>query len=137
MNVCAYDAKSMLKGSSKAKQVCIFDNSNGTYFDDSMLPADDDSDHWSRRTGEVLLGAIDNFLPGDSHVYEYVFTVNFGNPAKSKLAGVKGSMPINVPAFDLAICTSGPFLTTDCVPQPSSAVYGIGPVDSWTRSAID
>ncbi len=44
VNVCAYDAKSMLKGNSKATQVCIFDNSNGTLFDDSMLPADDDSD---------------------------------------------------------------------------------------------
>ena len=28
-------------------------------------------------------------------------------------------MPISVPAFNLALCTSGPFITTDCVPQPS------------------
>jgi hypothetical protein len=130
VNVCAYDAKSMLKGSSKATQVCIFDNSNGTYFDDSMLPADDDSDQGPANS-EVLMGAIDNFLPGDTHVYEYLFDVNFGNPSKSTLAGVDGSMPISVPAFNLALCTSGPFLTTDCVPQPSSAVStGIfGPVD--------
>jgi hypothetical protein len=130
VNVCAYDAKSMLKGSSKATQVCIFDNSNGTYFDDSMLPADDDSDQGPANS-EVLMGAIDNFLPGDTHVYEYLFDVNFGNPSKSTLAGVDGSMPISVPAFNLALCTSGPFLTTDCVPQPSSAIStGIfGPVD--------
>jgi hypothetical protein len=120
VNVCAYDAKSMLKGSSNAQQVCILDNSNGTLFDDSMLPADDDSDSGPTNS-EVLLGAIDNFLPGDTHVYEFVFTVNFGNPAKSTLAGVDGSMPISVPAFNLALCTSGPFLTTNCVPQPGTA----------------
>ncbi len=130
VNVCAYDAKNTLKGSSKAIQVCIFDNSNGTVFDDSMLPADDDSDSGPTNS-EVLLGAIDNFLPGDTHVYEYVFTVNFGNPAKSTLAGIDGSMPINVPAFNLALCVAGKFLSTDCVPQPSSAasVTLFGPVD--------
>ena len=120
VNVCAYDAKSMLSGKSNAQQVCIFDNSNGTLFDDSMLPADDDADAGGPTNREVLLGAIDNFLPGDTHVYEFVFTPNFGNPAQSTLAGVDGSMPISVPAFDLAFCTSGPFLTTDCVPQPGT-----------------
>jgi hypothetical protein len=119
VNVCAYDGKSMLKGSSKATQVCILDNSNGTLFDDSMLPADDDSDSGPTNR-EVLLGSIDNFLPGDTHVYEYVFDVNFGNPAKSTLAGVNGSMPISVPAFNLALCTSGTQLTTACVPQPGT-----------------
>jgi hypothetical protein len=118
VNVCAYDAKNMLKGSSKATQVCIFDNSNGTYFDDSMLPADDDSDQGPANS-EVLMGAIDNFLPGDTHVYEYVFDVNFGNPAKSTLTGVNGSMPISVPAFDLAIC-AGQYRITDCVKQPGT-----------------
>jgi hypothetical protein len=119
VNVCAYDGKSMLKGQSSAQQVCIFDNSNGTRFDDSMVPADDDSDSGPTNS-EVLLGAIDNFLPGDTHVYEFVFSANFGNPAKSTLAGTNGSMPISVPAFNLALCTSGPFLTTDCVPQPGT-----------------
>jgi hypothetical protein len=118
VNVCAYDAKNMLKGSSKATQVCIFDNSNGTYFDDSMLPADDDSDQGPANS-EVLMGAIDNFLPGDTHVYEYVFDVNFGNPAKSTLTGINGSMPISVPAFDLAICP-GQYRPTDCVKQPGT-----------------
>jgi hypothetical protein len=122
VNVCAYDAKNMLKGSSKATQVCIFDNSNGTFFDDSMLPADDDSDQGPANS-EVLMGSIDNFLPGDTHVYEYVFEVNFGNPSKSTLAGIDGSMPISVPLFNLAFCTNPsppPRLTTDCVPQPTS-----------------
>ncbi|HEV3240372.1 MAG TPA: hypothetical protein VG429_08200 [Casimicrobiaceae bacterium] len=118
VNVCAYDAKSMLKGSSKATQVCIFDNSNGTYFDDSMLPADDDSDSGPTNR-EILLGSIDNFFPGDTHVYQYVFDVNFGNPAKSTLAGVAGSMPITVPAFNLAFC-AGQFRVTDCVQQPGT-----------------
>jgi hypothetical protein len=120
VNVCAYDAKNMLKGSSNASQVCILDSSNGTLFDDSMLPADDDSDSGPTKS-EVLLGSIDNFLPGDTHVYEYVFTVNFGNPAKSTLAGVNGSMPISVPAFNLAFCIVGGGLSTDCVPQPGTA----------------
>jgi hypothetical protein len=124
----------MLKGSNKATQVCILDNSNGTLFDDSMLAADDDSDGsnpfgvllgsvdgWDgTNRPEVLLGSIDNFFPGDTHVYEYVFRVNFEKPANSTLTGVNGSMPISVPAFNLAFCTSGPFLTTDCVPQPGT-----------------
>jgi hypothetical protein len=85
-----------------------------------MLPADDDSSVSVSGAPEVLLGSIDNFLPGDSHVYEYVFTPDFDNPANSSLAGVDGSMPINVPAFDLAFCVSSKFLTTDCVPQPQT-----------------
>lgn len=120
VNVCAYDAKNMLKGSSSASQICILDNSNGTLFDDSMLPADDDSDSGPTNS-EVLLGAIDNFFPAAANtVYEFVFTANFGNPAKSTLAGINGSMPISVPAFTLAICFNGVFFTTDCVPQPGT-----------------
>ena len=134
VNVCAYDTRNMLKGSSKATQVCILDNSNGTLFDDSMLPADDDSVDGPANT-EVLMGSIDNFFPGDTHVYEYLFDVNFGNPSKSTLTGVNGSMPISVPAFDLALCSSSFGLTTDCVPQPDSpaseaffaAVWGFPP----------
>jgi hypothetical protein len=119
VNVCAYDADLMLKGSNKATQVCILDNSNGTLFDDSMLPADDDSEP-GPNPSEVLLGSIDNFLPGDTHVYEYVFRVNFNNPANSTLTGISGSMPISVPAFRLAFCGSGASLTTNCVPQPGT-----------------
>jgi hypothetical protein len=122
VNVCAYDATLMLKGSSKATQVCILDNSNGTLFDDSMLPADDDSNSGTNGP-EVLLGSIDNFLPGDTHVYEYVFTVDFAEPAKSTLAGVNGTMPISVPAFNLAICAVSSALTTNCVPQPHTTAH--------------
>jgi len=122
VNVCAYDARAMLRGRPNAQQVCILDDSNGTLFDDSMLPADDDADAGGPTNREVLLGAIDNFFPGDTHVYQFVFTPNFGNPAKSTLAGVDGSMPIDVPAFDLAFCfTSDGSLTTNCVPQPGIA----------------
>jgi hypothetical protein len=119
VNVCAYDAALMLRGSPKATQVCILDDSDGTLFDDSMLPADDDSDSGTVRS-EVLLGSIDNFLPGDTHVYEYVFKVDFKHPANSTLAGVNGSMPISVPAFNLALCVSGTLLTPVCVPQPDT-----------------
>jgi hypothetical protein len=121
VNVCAYQANLMRNGNNNASQVCILDNSNGTLFDDSMLPADDDSK--GSNGPEVLLGSIDNFLPGDTHVYEYVFTVDFLEPAKSALAGVDGSMPISVPAFDVSWVT--------CVPQPSSkaATKLFGPVD--------
>jgi len=118
VTVCAYQANLMLKGNPSAQQVCIVDNSNGTLFDDSMLPADDDSPGPS--SPEVLLGAIDNFLPGDTHVYEFVFNVDFDTPAKSTLAGIDGSMPISVPAFALAFCAPGGLLTTDCVPQPTA-----------------
>jgi hypothetical protein len=121
VNVCAYDAPSMRAGTS-ATQVCIFDNSSGTLFDDNMLPADDDYAP-GNNSPEVYLGAIDNFLPGDTHVYEFVFTVDFSNPASSTLAGVNGSMPISVPAFNLAFCISGQFLTTDCVPQPGTTAH--------------
>ena len=118
VNVCAYQTPLMLIGSRKAAQVCIFDNSNGTLFDDSMLPADDDST--GRAGPEILLGAIDNFIPGGSNVYEYVFTVDFDNPAHSTLAGVGGTMPISVPYYILAFCPAGSF-NTYCVPQPSPA----------------
>jgi hypothetical protein len=121
VNVCAYDASAMLKGRT-AKQVCILDNSNGTLFDDSMLPADSDMDS-EPANAEVLLGSIDNFFPGDSHVYEYVFKPNFGNPAKSTLSGVNGSMPISVPSFDVSWVT--------CVPQPDSAASEAFFADVW------
>ena len=114
VTVCAYQANLMFKGNPHAQQVCIVDDSNGTLFDDSMLPADDDSAGPS--SPEVLLGAIDNFIPGDTHVYEFVFNVDFGHPRNSTLAGVNGSMPISVPAFVLAACPWP--VTTYCVPQP-------------------
>jgi len=113
VNVCAYDAASMLAGK-PATQICMLDNSNGTLFDDNMLPADLDSDPKKAKIGpEVLVGSIDNFNP-ESHVYEYVFTVNFKKPSKSTLAGVNGSMPIAVPMFFLGCGGQN----RSCVPQP-------------------
>jgi hypothetical protein len=120
VNVCAYQTALMVKGNRNAQQVCIFDNSDGTLFDDSMLPADDDSTLAHTSPGEVLLGAIDNFYPGGPTVYQYVFTVDFTAPGNSTLAGVNGSMPIVVPRYDLAFCGSLPFISTDCIPQPGA-----------------
>jgi len=113
VNVCAYDAVAMRKGNKKAKQVCILDNSNGTLFDDSMLPADTDAG--SSSVPEILMGSIDN--PGfNNAVYKYVFTVDFGHGPHStaSLAGVNGTMPMPVPTFNLAC---GGFAA--CIPQPS------------------
>jgi hypothetical protein len=118
VNVCAYDAVAMRAGKKNAKQVCILDNSNGTLFDDSMLPADTDAGSGGGGS-EVLVGSIDNFNPG-SNVYEYIFTVNM-KKGTATLDGVNGSMPIAVPTYSLAIC---PIVfpadrPTDCVKQPS------------------
>lgn len=119
VNVCAYDGAAMRAGTA-AKQICILDDSNGTLFDDSMLPADNDyaSSPGDAPSQEVLLGSIDNFFPGDTHVYEYVFTVSFEGKGSATLAGVNGSMPISVPGFNLALCAPAGFLTSACVPQP-------------------
>jgi hypothetical protein len=115
VNVCAYDADKMRAGSKRAKQVCILDNSNGTLFDDSMLPADSDADPPTAGPApEVLMGSIDN--PGfNSAVYEYVLTVSFKGKGKASLAGVNGSMPISVTPFALGCGGFGA-----CIPQPSA-----------------
>ena len=117
VNVCAYDAAALRAGSKKAKQICILDNSGGTLFDDSMLPADLDSDPKPNNGGnqppEVLLGSIDNANPG-SNVYEYVMTVNL-KKGSATLTGTNGSMPIAVPSYNLAC---GGFAA--CIPQPST-----------------
>jgi hypothetical protein len=116
VTVCAYDADKMRAGSNKAKQVCMIDNSNGTLFDDSMLPADTDQDPPSAGPApEVLLGSIDNTNPG-SNVYEYVFTVSFKGKGKASLAGINGSIPITVPAYSLGCGGFGA-----CIPQPTTA----------------
>jgi hypothetical protein len=115
VTLCAYQADAMRAGSSKAKQVCMVDNSNGTLFDDSMLPADLDADPPTAGPApEVLLGSIDNSNPG-SNVYEYVFTVSFKGKGKASLAGVNGSMPISVPQYSLACGGFGA-----CIQQPST-----------------
>jgi hypothetical protein len=112
VNVCAYDGAAMRAGK-KAKQICILDNSNGTLFDDSLLPADNDTIAATGVRPEVLVGSIDNLNPG-TEIYQYVFTVNFSN-GTATLAGVNGSMPIAVPRYHLA-CGGGV-----CIPQPGVA----------------
>jgi hypothetical protein len=115
VNVCAYDAVALRAGSKKAKQVCILDNSGGSLFDDSMLPADSDADPPSSGPApEVLMGSIDN--PGfNAAVYEYVLTVSFKGKGKATLTGTNGTMPLGVPLFALA-CGGGA-----CIPQPSAS----------------
>jgi hypothetical protein len=119
VNVCGYDAAAMRSGNKKAKQICILTNNT---FDDSMLPADLDSDPKTTSTPppEVFLGSIDNANPG-SNVYEYVMTVNL-KKGTATLAGTNGSMPIAVPSYNLAICTMVPPADrpTDCVKQPTA-----------------
>lgn len=115
VNVCAYDADALRAGSKKAKQVCILDNSGGTLFDDSMLPADTDADPPTAGPApEVLVGSIDNANPG-SNVYYYVLTVSFKGKGKATLTGTNGGNPIAVPSYSLACGGFGA-----CVPQPSA-----------------
>ncbi|HJS98146.1 MAG TPA: hypothetical protein VJ756_03580 [Terriglobales bacterium] len=98
---CAYERAKLLVGDNSAKQICFIDNSNGTLFDDSMLPADIDSPEALPPVGmpEIFVGSIDNFPNGDSHVYEYLFHADFVNPNNSTFTGVNGAMPINVTAY--------------------------------------
>jgi hypothetical protein len=115
VTVCAYQADALRAGSAKAKRICLVDNSGGTLFDDSFLPADTDADPPSAGPApEVFLGSIDN--PGfNSAVYEYVLTVSFKGKGKATLAGTNGTMPIAVPSFALACGGFGA-----CIPQPSA-----------------
>ena len=113
VNVCAYDAVAMRAGKKSPTQVCILDNSNGTLFDDSMLPADNDTAAAAAITPEVLVGSVDN--PGHNNaVYYYVFTVTSFKKGTATLAGVNGSNPIGVPTFNLGCGGFGA-----CIPQPS------------------
>ena len=114
VTVCAYDAVAMRAGKKSPTQICIVDNSNGTLFDDSMLPADNDTAAAAGITPEVLVGSIDNFPGGDTHVYQYVFTVTSFKKGTATLAGVNGTMPISVPTFNLGCGGFGA-----CIPQPS------------------
>jgi hypothetical protein len=115
VNVCAYDAVAMRAGSKKASQVCILDNSGGTLFDDSLLPADTDADPKpAPGAPEVLVGSIDNANPG-LNVYYYLFSVSFKGKGKATLTGTNGSLPIRVPQYSLACGGFGA-----CIPQPST-----------------
>lgn len=112
---CAYNRVKMLAGDSSAEQICTLDNSNGTLFDDSFVPADLDSPELPLPPGtpEVYLGSIDNF-GSETHVYEYTYSVNFTTGAAT-LTGVNGTMPIatGLPAF-VGLCNFG---SVACIPQ--------------------
>jgi hypothetical protein len=113
---CAYNRVKMLVGDPTAEQVCTLDNSNGTLFDDSMLPADLDSAELPLPAGtpEVYVGSIDNFS-SETHIYEYTYLPNFA-AGTAVLTGVNGANPISVaalPAF-VGLCNFG---STGCIPQ--------------------
>jgi hypothetical protein len=112
---CAYNLTKMLVGDSTAEQVCTLDNSNGTYFDDSMLPADLDTPGVPLPVGtpEVFVGSIDNNA-SETNIYEYTYKPNF-SAGTAVLTGIDGSSPIatGLPAF-VGLCNFG---STACVPQ--------------------
>jgi hypothetical protein len=113
---CAYNRVKMLVGDPTAEQVCTLDNSNGTLFDDSMLPADLDSPELPLPAGtpEVFVGSIDNFA-SETNIYEYTYKPNF-TAGTAVLTGVNGTSPISVaalPAF-VGLCNFG---SSGCIPQ--------------------
>ncbi len=122
---CAYNRVKMLIGDPTAEQVCTLDNSNGTYFDDSMQPADLDSPELPLPPGtpEVYFGSIDNFA-SETNLYLYTYSPNFTN-GTAVLTGVNGANPVQVtnptvgpalPAF-VGLCGFG----GACVPQVGTA----------------
>ncbi len=123
---CAYNLTKMLTGDQTAEQVCTLDDSNGTLFDDSMLPADLDSADVLPPAGTpgVFVGSIDNFA-SETNIYEYTYKVNFAAHT-AVLTGIQGSMPIatGLPAF-VGLCGFG---SSACIPQlgTTSGVDSLG-----------
>jgi hypothetical protein len=99
---CAYDRVKMLAGDPSALGVCFLDNSNGTLFDDSMLPADvDDANALPNGIDPIFVGSIDNFA-SDSNVYYYPFHFDPVNPANSTFSCVNGACKIPVATYSNA-----------------------------------
>ena len=100
---CAYDRVKMLAGDQSAQGVCFLDNSNGTLFDDSMLPSDLDSPNNLPPAGtpNIFFGSIDNFSQ-DSNVYYYHFHFDPANPANSTFDCVNGACKIAVNQYQNA-----------------------------------
>ena len=118
VNACAYERSKMLVGDPSAMQICFLDNSAGTLFDDSMLPSDFDGTQLPP-AGEpnVFLGSIDNGpATGETHLYKYLFHVDFTHPSNSTFTGVNGTMPIAVSKFGLACGGFGA-----CIPRKGVA----------------
>jgi hypothetical protein len=124
---CAYNRVKMLVGDPTAEQVCTLDNSNGTLFDDSMLPADLDTPNLPMPAGtpEVFVGSIDNH-PSETNIYEYTYLPDFVH-GTATLTGVNGSNPIptGLPAF-VGLCNFG---SSGCIPQLGVST-GSGGLDS-------
>ncbi len=96
---CAYDRVKMLAGDPSAQGVCFLDNSNGTLFDDSMLPADvDDANALPNGIDPIFVGSIDNFS-SDSNVYYYPFHFVPSNPSASTFSCVNGACKIPVATY--------------------------------------
>ena len=104
---CAYNLTKMLVGDTTAEQICTLDNSNGTLFDDSMLPADLDSPELPLPAGtpEVFVGSIDNNA-SETNIYEYTYKRTLRPvppfspvlagplPIATGLAGLRGSVQL-------------------------------------------
>jgi len=112
---CAYDRVKMLAGNPNAQGVCFLDNSNGTLFDDSMLPADvDDASALPSGIDPIFMGSIDNGQNGiDSNVYYYPFHFDPVNPQNSTFSCTNGACKIPVTQYQVAcqdltqgICTA-------------------------------
>ena len=113
--VCAYDRVKMLAGRYYPNGVCFLDNSNGTLFDDSLLPADvDDASMAPNGFDPIFMGSIDNGQNGiESNVYYYPFHFDTVNPQNSTFSCINGACKIPVTQFQVAcqdltqgICTA-------------------------------
>lgn len=100
---CAYDRVKMLAGDPTALGVCFLDNSNGTLFDDSMVPADvDDANAPPNGIDPIYVGSIDNGTNGiDSNVYYYPFHFVPSNPSTSTFSCVNGACKIPVTQYQI------------------------------------
>jgi hypothetical protein len=123
VNVCAYNRAALLAGpattntkggkgkqTTTAMQICFWDSSLGTLFDDSLLPADLDSPSHPPAAGEpeVFVGSIDNqFFFAQNAIYQYLMTADFAHPSRSTLVGTNGSMPVTVPTYNAAVSLFG------------------------------
>ncbi len=110
---CAYDRVKMLAGNQNAAGVCFLDNSDGTLFDDSMLPADVDSPSAPPNgIDPIFVGSIDNFS-SDSNIYYYHFHYDPVNPSNSTFDCTNGACKIAVATYTPA---------ADTAPEPGGNV---------------
>jgi hypothetical protein len=101
---CAYDRAKMLTGRYYPNGVCFLDNSNGTLFDDSLLPPDvDDPASAPNGLDPIFMGSIDNGQNGiESNVYYYPFHFDTVNPQNSTFGCTNGACKIPVAQFQVA-----------------------------------